>query len=562
MSSVRRVYFYLVCLITLGIFAAGIGVLLALVFDLTISASTAIGQSNFVQQQLSLGLAMLVIGGPLWFFFWRSIRKHVGSNNTEIGATLRKFFLNLILLVSSLVAVFSGQSVLTWLLAGFPQSEALSSSLATLIVTLLIWSYHWHVSENEGHPSSSAKTLRRWYVYIASGWGLVLLTLGLVQLVNNLSINLPFWGDSLIGSTIWSEPVRENISAVLFGFLLWAFHWFRMSKGDTDSTLRQVYIYLLAIVVSSITGLVALTIGLYQTLNWLIGGVNPTGTYFQFLGWVIPTLITTLAIWVYHQSIAREEASQLQERILSSKRIHLYIMSFISLGTLTSGLLVLIGTLLDLVINSLNPAIVLQAGWWQRQLSLALSLLIVAIPLWLSYWNQIIKISVTGGIVEWRARSRRIYLYVIIGVSIIALAATLVNIVYQFLSGILTGNLNVGVLQSSKWSIQTLLVAIPLLVYHWQIARKDQRRGAEVAAVHKTVTALIDIKSRYVIEQLEKKLGTRIHVLESTTAPIGSRTFSDDDLNTAITEIQSSPTQQVMVMIFEDKILVLPYQEK
>jgi hypothetical protein len=383
-----------------------------------------------------------------------------------------------------------------------------------------------------------------------------------VQLVNNLSLNLPFWGDSLIGSIIWSEPVRENISAVLFGFLLWAFHWFRMSKGDTDSTLRQVYIYLLAIVVSSITGLVALTIGLYQTLNWLIGGVNPTGTYFQFLGWVIPTLITTLAIWVYHQSIAREEASQLQERILSSKRIHLYIMSFISLGTLTSGLLVLIGTLLDLVINSLNPAIVLQAGWWQRQLSLALSLLIVAIPLWLSYWNQIIKISVTGGIVEWRARSRRIYLYVIIGVSIIALAATLVNIVYQFLSGILTGNLNVGVLQSSKWSIQTLLVAIPLLVYHWQIARKDQRRGAEVAAVHKTVTALIDIKSRYVIEQLEKKLGTRIHVLESTTAPIGSRTFSDDDLNTAITEIQSSPTQQVMVMIFEDKILVLPYQEK
>ncbi len=71
MSSVRRVYFYLVTLITLGILAGGAGVLLNLLFDIAIFNSSAIGQENFYQQQLSMGIAMVVIGGPLWFLFWR-----------------------------------------------------------------------------------------------------------------------------------------------------------------------------------------------------------------------------------------------------------------------------------------------------------------------------------------------------------------------------------------------------------------------------------------------------------------------------------------------------------
>jgi hypothetical protein len=563
MSSVRRVYFYLVCLITLGIFAGGVGVLLSLFFDIITSSSEVIGQSHFNQQQLSLGLAMLVIGGPLWFFFWRSIRKSVHGNIIETGASLRKFFLNLILVVSSLVALYSGQSVLSWLLAGFPQNQESSNSLATFIVSLIVWIYHWRVSENEGHPSPSAGTLRRWYVYIVSGWGLVLLASGLIQLVDNLFRYLPVWGNPLTGSSIWSSPIQNSISAIVFGGLLWSFHWFRMSKGDTDSVLRQVYLYLLAIVVSSITCLVSLTIGFYRTLVWIMGAAgDTTGAYFQYLGWVIPAILVTAAVWVYHQSVAKEEASQLQERLLSSGRIHLYIMSFIGLGTLVSGLIVLFGTLLDFIINTMNPAIAMEAGWWQRQLSLSLALLIVAVPIWLYYWNRIIRLSTSGGITEWKARSRRIYLYIIIGSSIIALAAVLVNIIYQFLSGALSGNLTIKVLQESKWSIQALLVAVPLLIYHWQIARNDQRKGAEIAAVRKTVTAIVDSQSRSAIEPLEKKLGSAIRVLESPGGQSESLPFSDEDLIKAVVEIQSSPNQKFILVIREGRILVLPYEEK
>jgi hypothetical protein len=562
-SSVRRVYFYLVTLITLGIFAGGVGTLLSLLFDITISAPSAIGQPRFNQQQLSLGLAMLVIGGPLWFIFWRIVQRHVNGNAAETGATLRKFFLNFVLVVTSLTAVFAAQTFLQWLLSGAPHSQSSSGSLATLIVASIVWFYHWRVSENEGQPTSSAKTLRRWYVYIAAGYGLILLTFGLIQMVNSLARYLPFWGNILVTGNFWAGPFQENVGAILPGGLLWAFHWFRMSKGDVDSSLRQVYIYLLCIVVSSVVGLTALIMGLYRVLVWAMGATGDvSGVYFQFLGWVIPTLIVSAAVWVYHQSVAREESAQVQERRLSSKRVHYYIMSFIGLGTLTAGLIILFGTILDLITNSLNPAIALQSGWWQKQLSLFLSLLIVAVPLWWYYWNQIIKLSASGGITEWRARSRRIYLYVIIGASIITLAADLVNIVYQFLSGLMAGNFGLAVLQKSKWSIQSLIVALPWLLYHWQIARQDQRRGAETTTDHKAVSALIDSQSQELIGRLEKQLGTKIKVLEYSDAATSTPIVSNEDLVKIAAEIQSSATQKVMLWIRNGKLEVLPYQEK
>ncbi len=563
MSSVRRVYFYLVTLITLGILAGGVGVLLALIFDITIFNSTAIGQTNFHQQQLSMGIAMVIIGGPLWFLFWRSVQKHVRGNTGEIGATLRKFFLNFILVVSSITSVVAAQILLTGLLTRMPQSPNLSNSLATTIVALSVWVFHWRVSEKEGHPSPASLTLRRWYIYIISGYGLVLLTTSLVQLVDAAFKYLPFWGNSLVQGSFWSGTFQNNIIAIILGGLLWVFHWFQMSRTDVDSNLRQVYIYLLAIVVSSIIGLTALTMGLYQTLIWMLGVAGSTsGVYFQFLGWVIPTIIVTAAVWTYHQTVAREESAQVIERLLSSKRIHLYIMSFIGLATLTSGLIILFGTILNLIINSLNPAVAMESNWWQKQLSLSLSLLVVGAPLWLYYWNQVISLSSKGGVSEGRAKSRRIYLYVIIGASIIALAAVLVNIVYQILSGVLNTNFDLSVLEKSRWSIQALLVAVPLLIYHWQIARDDLQQGSEEVAEQKIVTALIDKSAMEIIRKIEQQLEIKIRIMEYTGSTDDTPILSTEDMLALNNKIQTSQTQTVMLIIHKKEILVLPYQIK
>ena len=565
MSTAKRVYFYLVYSIALGMFAAGVSTLLGVCFDvITKYALAQVGAPSFARETLSLGLAMLVIGGVLWFLFWRAIQRNVSGNPAEIGSAIRKLFLNLIVAVSALVGLFAAVDFLKWLMAGALLNQFPSGGLANLIVTGVIWYYHWRVTEKEGQPSPEAKTLRRWYVYLLSGWGLVSLSVNLVGLVNTAVLHLPVWGAAMVSGKFWSSSVHSSLSWILLGGAVWAFHWFRMARGDSDSTLRQVYLYLLAISGGAIAGLVALAVFFYGVFIWAFGGVTGSiAPYFRSLGWVVPTILVAAAVWFYHQRVTQEEATAVQER-LSARRVHSYLMSFLGLGTLIGGLIMLLGILFELPIHaaSIAPTVV-TSGWWRDQLSLCLALLVVATPIWLYYWNRVLQMAATGGVAERRARSRRIFLYVVLGAAVVTLAADLVNIIYQLLNGVLQGTFGADVLRHSKWSLQTLFVAIPVLMYHWRILRQDQRLGAEAAAVRKTVTVLVSDRAAGLVSQIEEKLGYKVHALRYLgQMPEDFPVLSDEEVSRLAGDIQAAPSTKVMLVAGEGRILVLPYQEK
>ena len=196
MSTIKRVYFYTVSLLTLGMFSAGTTILLRLIFDITIKGDdlVSLGGRGYFRDMLSLGLAMLIVGGTLWFLHWRAIQRQVYHSPAEVESTIRKLFLNLVLAVSALVDLYALIWLLEWLMSGVSRSQFESVSLATILVTSTLWYYHWRVEEREGQPSPEAKTVRRWRLYILSAWGLVLLSAGLVRLINNSVLHLPIWG--------------------------------------------------------------------------------------------------------------------------------------------------------------------------------------------------------------------------------------------------------------------------------------------------------------------------------------------------------------------------------
>ena len=149
--------------------------------------------------------------------------------------------------------------------------------------------------------------MRRWYVYILAGFGLVWLAVGLVQLINAAVINLPVWGNTLVRGQFWDNTAQMSIAMILLGGVTWYFHWFRMARGDFDSTLRQVYFYLLTISGGAITALVASTILLFRFFLWVFGGTPISiSPHFQFLGWAVPTILVGLAIWGYHRDWLRK----------------------------------------------------------------------------------------------------------------------------------------------------------------------------------------------------------------------------------------------------------------
>jgi hypothetical protein len=563
MSTTRRIFFYAVALVTLGIFAGGLGQLLLLVFDLTLFRyESAIGQVGFISQQLSLGLAMVVIGGPFWLLFWRAIQHSVEGNEVEIGSATRKLFLNFVLTVASITALSSLLSFLQLLLSGPGNSMLVAPLLSTFVVTGVVWQYHWKVAEAERQPSAAARTLRRWYVYILSGFGLILLSFGVVNLINVSIRSLPVWSDTLVSGPFWNDSIRNSISMIVIGGIAWMFHWFRMAKDDTDSGLREVYLYLITILGSAVAGLVALTDMIYSLLNLAFGGVTGAmGGYFQFISWAVPTFLVALAIWTYHQKTTEEESTQAEQLHFSAERVHLYLMSLVGLGTLIGGVIALFGVLLNVIINVAGTTIVLAPGWWQSQLSLALALLVVGVPLWLNYWKKVLRRVETGTVVEWAARSRRIYLYLTVIAATIALAVSLVWIVYQLLIGILRGPAS-DILANVRWSLQILFIAAAVLYYHFQVVRQDQRSGAEKAAVHKSVSILAGESARGLVARIEKRLSFRPNILSYLGPLEEPPSVSDEDIDKLMLDIQSAPGTKVMLVISDGKISVLPFAEK
>ena len=152
----------------------------------------------------------------------------------------------------------------------------------------------------------------------------------------------------------------------------------------------------------------------------------------------------------------------------------------------------------------------------------------------------------------------------IVGASIILLAADLVNILYQLLRGVLQGNLTANFIHSAKWSLQTLIVAAALLWYHWQVLRADQRRGAESTVVNrKAVTLLADDRSGDFAARLENKLGFKVRVLYQV-GQTGEQMpgLPDEEIDRLVTEIQSTASNKVMLVLVNGKVMVMPYREK
>lgn len=560
MSATRRLYLYLITAISLSVMAGGAGQLISLIFDLAVkSGVTQVGGQTFIAGQLSLGLAMLAIGAPLWYFFWRSVQQRTAGSIEETGSALRKFYLNLVLVVTSLTAVTGTSETLRWLLGGASAVDFQPGALAAAIVAFIIWLYHWKLSEKEGRPSPAAATLRRWYMYILSTYGLVSFAMSVAEFINAGVLSSPFFGSSLIETGFWNGATQRAAANIITGGLVWYFHWFRMAKDDFDSVLRQVYIYLLTVSGGAIAALVAATVTVQRLVTFAFGGVTvPLGSYFNFIGWAIPTILIGTAIWGYHQRLAKEESSRITERRRSAERIHYYLMSFIGWGTMSTGIILLFGLILNLLTGIIGQIIVAGTTWWQGLLGLSLALLIVGTPLWLYYWGGVLKRIEAGGLEEWRATSRRIFLYAVVILSIGTLIADLVNIVYQILNGILQAHANT-IFRESRWSIQTLLVAGPWLWYHLRIIRLDQKRGAEALSARKKVTLLTYDRSGSTSEKLENRLGYRVTTMFRTgTGEDGILT--DEELNRLGMEIEASPANRVLLVKNGDKFSVISYE--
>ena len=184
------------------------------------------------------------------------------------------------------------------------------------------------------------RAIRRLYIYIAALAGLVMLSLGVGRVLYFILLE---GYDALVStplltgdSGLWRHALREMLAVAIVGAATWALHWLYIARRDYDSVLRQVYLYIFAILGGVMTTLIALGIIIHEFLTWAFGtfSADTVAQHFEFLPGSVATLAVGAALWTYHWHKVRNEAGMSAQTTLSARRAYTYILVAIGTGAL------------------------------------------------------------------------------------------------------------------------------------------------------------------------------------------------------------------------------------
>ncbi|MBF8268286.1 MAG: hypothetical protein HW388_1794, partial [Dehalococcoidia bacterium] len=452
-GTLKRLYFYGLSFVALMVAAVGVTNMVDYVAERLFGSKALIGS----EMQLALALSLTLVGTPVWLFFWSLAQRSTRLFPGETRALARKVYLYLVLGVSAAVVAFGLVSLLRWLLGAGAFN---GTHVALPLAWGGVWAFHWRIETLEGQRTELTRSVRRLYAYITSLYGLVMLTKLLTS----------------TGVALWSNATRTALSVALVGGLLWWWHWHRISRGDSESVLRRVYLYLFAILGGALTTVVSLSILLYNVLQWLIGepDVASASAHFRFLPGVIAALTTGAGVWRYHWAVVQQESHVAPEGLLAARRVYRYIMAALGLATLATGLVFLFSTVLGVLVPEAREKLV-STDWWRNPLTLAITLIVVGAPLWRFYWFGVQQEAKTGGMEERVALSRRVFIYLVFSIAVLVTLGNMSALLFMLLRDLLEGQLSAQVLQETKWNIGTLLMAGTISVYYWLVLQEDRR---------------------------------------------------------------------------------------
>jgi hypothetical protein len=559
MSNIKRLYFYIVSYATLQVTAFGAVLLLSYVLD----ALLARGVIGGVTQRASLGIAMVIVGAPLWLLHWTFTRRQLERQPEEAGAVLRKLYVYGALFLAAVIGLFAFQFLVAYLLG----TEDFSSVWAAqLIVWGGVWAFHWVQEQREGQPSSGSRTVRRWYLYGVSAVSLAFLVSGatnVLAVVITRAYDELFIGTTFTATPLWGDQMKGALSNVVPGGVWWGVHWLLFSRGDVESTLRQVYLYLFAFLFGAASVLVSTAIILFTVMQWLLGapGADPNAAvHFRAIPNALPSLVVGLGILGYHWAVVQEESRALADRLPGARRSFRYIMSALGLGTLATGVVLLLGGVISFLFPVPGDPLTGTEAW-RDPLALAFTLIFIGAPLWLWYWSRAQRHAQEEGLAERNALSRRIFLYVALGALALAAVGGLVGVLSILLEDILSGRLTLDFLREGKWFLSTAAAAAVFLVYYAQVLREDQRAGAEAAPRRKDVTVVVGEDQSDLVSLLEQRLGLRLRVFRVVEPSVQMASLpTEEDMARFAEQVRAAPTDRVLVVPERDGLRVYAYK--
>lgn len=556
-GTVRRLYFYGVSFVALMMAVNGIVQIGVFVLD-ALFGGDVIDPSRV---RLAVGLSLTVIGLPLWAAHWRIITRHVRELPVETRSVVRKSYVYLVLGVAVGVAISAALGVLHSLFS----TEASSSGYpwVALVVWAGVWLYHWQLETAEGQPTTETRTVRRLYVYLLSAATLVMLSVGVGQVIYIL---LREAYDSLTsvavltGAGLWRDSTRDALGLAVVGGPVWAVHWLRFARPDSEPTLRHLYLFALVLLGSVGTMLVALGLIINGALVWAVGVPDEASAaaHFRFLPETLASLIVGGGILAYHRwAIAPELNRPTTEYARGSYR---YALAAVGLVTLASAISTLVHSALTVLAADTGPTISGE-DLWRNGIALGITFGMLGGPLWGYYWTGIQRRISGGDAKDQASLTRRIFIFAALGVGMLALVGSASFLMFVFFRELLDGDLS-QVVPDSRVSIAIIVSTAIFVPYYWMVYRADRRAAPEkedaTRRERKAVTVLVSPGGAVFVSELEAALGYGVSPVEWADPEASQPELSD--LDELAERISAASGANVLLVPDGTSVRVLSYR--
>jgi hypothetical protein len=498
MRSIRRLYFYLVALISLEVVIWGLINLLrtTLSTGLTFPGADTLAQA----------LALILVGVPIFAVHWLWAQNVSAKDPEEHSASLRALFLYAVLLmtlipvIQNILALINRTLVVTAGLDSYRAfiggTQSWIDNIIAILLNLLAAAYFYNIVRADWTTLSDKENfadVRRLYRFIWVLYALLMAAFGVQQVLRFL-FYLP---SGLIG-----EPGREvfinGLALIIVGTPVWVYAWSLCQKAldepdERGSNLRLGVLYLLAlagvIVVLSSAGVV-----IDVVLRRVLGESIELRDLISQIGSPISVGVPLAAIWAYYGDwLGREiETAPDAPRRAGLKRFYAYILSLIGLVATFVGLALLVSFVIDLL-----TANAIWGDSLRSRLCAAIATLLAGLPLWLAAWRPMQAEAFALGDVGDHARRslvRRAYLYLVIFSTVIGGMASAIYLVYTILFGILDHR-NASFVTDVLNGIQLLGLFTAFLIYHWTALRQDGSHAADALAARQAGFAVLVFES-------------------------------------------------------------------
>jgi len=530
--SIRRFFQYTIMLVMLIVAAFG---LIGIVDAVASTGSTVTRDTSAIARSI----AFLVVGLPVFgglALYTRRLLKTTPTESRSLGwiGYLTFALIGSLIFVMSFSIAFIGE-LLT-------DGDFETMSFIAMLVWGGVWLAHWFVAAR-----TTDEHQMQFHLLAGSAAGLVTLAIGAGVAIAAAVGEVYDAALSVTAVDSGADAIARGVVLFVVGAIVWFLYWIGQARGTARSLLWLTYVLLIGVLGGVITAVVGAGTLLFGVLDWFIGdmGATTASVHFAFIPGAVAALIVGTGSWWYHRFVLGSRTSEDRTEI---ERVYDYLLS-------GAGLLVAAGgfaTLITVGFDALGSEPIASSGGSVS--AVAITLLVVGVPLWWRHWSVIRRFRATQPQEEVSSITRRVYLFVLFGVTGLVAVISLLILVFIVVEDLLEGDLGAATINAVAIPVSLIITAGAVAWYHFAVFRED--RSIAPHADLSTLQEIVVVGSSEDIAALEDGTSARVRAFRIEGDSVEAETL-DDLLSALDTETHS----RVVVVAEDGRYRLLPLDD-